>query len=57
MPTDWPALAETGLGSTFQASIERTRAVLLDGEKTRVSPTRNTPVSIRPATIRRSSNL
>ena len=39
MPTDWPATASLGSSGTFQASIDLTLAVLLEGENTSSSPT------------------
>ena len=54
---DAPALAWTTGAGAFQASIEATWAVRLDGENRSSSPTLNPPLSTRPAKIRRSSNL
>ena len=56
-PTAWPAPAVSGHRSSGQASIVRIRAVLLDGENSRVSPTDRLPLSMRPAMMRRASNL
>ena len=56
-PTLCPAEASPGSSGTLQASIDFTRTVLLEGEKTTSSPTRSRPLSIRPAMIRRASNL
>ena len=44
-------------GAAPQLSIEAMRALLFEGEKTSRSPRRSRPVSIRPAKMRRSSNL
>ena len=56
MPTDWPTPAFVGAGA-FQASIEETRALALIGENSSVSPTCRLPLSMRPAMMRRWSNL
>jgi hypothetical protein len=56
MPTDWPTPAFAGAGA-FQLSIEATRALALIGENSSVSPTCRLPLSMRPAMMRRWSNL
>jgi hypothetical protein len=55
--TDCPARASKGAGSLFQASMDCTCALLPEGENNNLSPTRKTPDSMRPARIRRRSNL
>ena len=56
-PIDSDDVAELGCSGTLQASMELTTACLLEGEKITRSPVFNLPDSIRPAMMRRSSNL
>ena len=56
MATDWPAPAVIGVGA-FQVSMLATFACLKLGANSRRSPTRRLPLSMRPTTRRRSSNL
>jgi len=57
MPTERPAPSRPSTGVIGQLSTERIFAILPAGMMTISSPAIRLPDSMRPATIRRSSNL